>query len=98
MNELKLLPDINEYLENINYNQDCKIQDIDQLAELISAKQHIDKNIAKYIIILYFNEIRNLLINKKHIHIINLGKFSPNKNSVKFKQSKILYKKLNESE
>ena len=105
MNKLDLLPNINKYLENIDYNVDCKLDYSELLIEKIAAKEHLNKDIVKILLTLIFNEIRNNMLNGTFVGLKNFGTFKTicpknnNKNvSLRFKNNKSLFKALNEDQ
>jgi hypothetical protein len=101
MKDLDLLPDINKYLESIDYNIDCKLDSAELLIEDIAAKEHLDKDVVKILITLIFNEIRNSMLNGISVKLFKFGTFKSlvTKNKVvllKFKQVRGLFKVVNE--
>lgn len=73
--DLDFLPDIIDYNESDNYGLDCIPDNIDHLVELIAAKEHISKDIARFIVINFFSEIRNNILKGNTVMLNGLCKF-----------------------
>lgn len=101
----KLLPNINDYLEDIGNNYPVSITGLDYLKEIILSKTNLNEEKCDKIIALFFQEIRNYIIRGKQVNLKGLGSFklsSPKSGTkkkifVKFKPSKILIQRMNET-
>jgi len=100
-----LLPDIDQYLESIDNNLPISVSNLIEIIESISANTGLKKETSEIILRLFFQEIRNCLLNKQVVSIRKLGSFlisSPviTKNSKKifpkFKAKKSLIRNINE--
>lgn len=105
MEKPELLPDVEEYLESIDFNLPVSIDNLEHIVGAIVAKTNLNEYDAKKVLRLFFQEIRNSILKKQKVNIRRLGSFyvsSPytSNNSkkvfVKFEPKKSLIKKLNE--
>ncbi len=99
------LPDIEEYLENVNNSKAVSSKGLEEVALRVRARTGLDIRICRTIIGSLFGEIRNAMLRGDIVKIRGLGKFfmssplySSNKERVfpKFKPYKKLIKRMND--
>jgi hypothetical protein len=100
--EFNGLPGIDDYLNQNGNGCPVNISELSEFIDLITANSILDKKQAKRVLILFFHNIRCLLLEGKSVNVNNLGVFKPyasyNHNKVakiKFKPSKNLRNKIN---
>lgn len=74
-NEPDLLPGIDQFLEQNNYNIPVEIKNLDELLFKIKAHTGLEIDTIKIIVQTFFQEIRNELFKGNIISLFPLGKF-----------------------
>lgn len=104
MTKPNFLPDINEYLEQIDDNLPIELRNLDELLFKIRASTGLDIDSIKIIVRTFFQEIRTQVLKGNIIQIKSLGKMfvgcpktgNKIKIFIKFKPSKRLIRKIND--
>lgn len=106
MQQPKLLPNIEDYLEQIDNNQPVKLGiEFDSILDSVCSQVELDREKVKIICTLFFQMIRNQILRGNIVNIKNIGKLfvsSPATTGlvkrvfIKFKPSKNLVRKINE--
>lgn len=71
----KFLPSIDEYLRNIDDNCPVTLENLNELVDSVISKSPLNDETTKVICRLFFQEIRNALLNGERINLEGFGKF-----------------------